>query len=107
MDESISIKHDETTLTFNLFWYKAHHDVQISEHDADGKLMHRMLFVPSIEELREIANQFYEWADTLENHYDDLEHQAMINRDDELLYFLKKRGEHGAADVWEQLSKGE
>ena len=92
-DESINLTQDESTIDFNLFWYNAHHDLQISEK-INGELVARMLFVPPPEALRAIADQFYEWADMLDQHYTDSMEQAIIEKNDELIYKLKQHDKH-------------
>lgn len=82
-DEKIIVADTVSEVSFNLFWYGDHHDLLVQEN-RNGEVSARIMFVPEAEGLRELAEQFYKWADML----DQINHDRM----DTIAAELKRAG---------------
>lgn len=70
--ENFTITSQHVTTQFNLAWSDDYADMLL-QVQADDDITHRFLLEASSVTLREIADQFYKWADTLEQ----VEHTQM------------------------------
>ena len=73
MEETLTITDRDTTATLQLYWSRQHADLTFKESNSTGT-QSKMMMKVSPEILRTIADQFYEWAETLES--DQLNHPA-------------------------------
>lgn len=74
--ENFTITSQHVTTQFNLAWSEDYADMLL-QVQADDDIAHRFLLEASAETLREIADQFYKWADTLEQVNHDRMDKAM------------------------------
>lgn len=100
--ENFTITSQHVTTQFNLAWSEDYADMLL-QVQADDDIAHRFLLEASAETLREIADQFYKWADTLEQVNHDRMDKAMaeIKRHNEMTDYLNKRGETDLVEVWD------
>lgn len=64
-EESISISKGHSKVIIRMFWSKTWCDMLIQE-DVGGETVARIMITPNVETLRSIADQLYQWADTVE-----------------------------------------
>jgi hypothetical protein len=69
--ETFTVTEGERSLEFELYWSKTWYDMIISDKQG-GELLSRLMFLPHPAVLREMAEQFYAWADTLESEFEGL-----------------------------------
>ena len=101
-EEKLTIASGHYTTSFALMWSKVWADLLITT-DHEGGTTSRFLLQASPAILREIAGQLEEWAEMLESDDLDAEERAIAERDAEILYYLKKRGEDDAAELWDKM----
>lgn len=70
-DETFSVEEGGTKITFRLYWSDRWYDMIIQD-DYVGETRARLMFLPHPEVLRQIAEQFYAWAETIESEVGDL-----------------------------------
>lgn len=63
--ETLTISQQKVKTAIEFYWSKTWADIHI-KHEAEGDFGNRILIAVNPEVLRTIADQFYTWAETLE-----------------------------------------
>lgn len=99
-EEMLSMQSDNRTIEFLLYWYEKHSSLTIQDYDSTSNdsmgVNAKMMFRAPPEVLRTIADQFYEWAETLESELAPLPSLPALPK---VTGFEKTR--HGAPVRWE------
>lgn len=76
MSESLTIAEGNYKTQFKLYWSKTHASLTLCIEENDDIREHILIDASSVV-LREIANQLYDWSDTLEQNEHDVMDEAM------------------------------